>query len=88
MATNEKADLLRRLRRVEGQIRGIGRMVEEEQLCTDILMQVAAAKAALHQVGVLILENHATLCMARGLSEGEPEEAAREIAQVLKKFFS
>jgi DNA-binding FrmR family transcriptional regulator len=86
MSTNQKANLLRRLKRVEGQVRGIGRMVDEEQTCTDILMQVAAAKAALHQVGVLILENHAEACMARALEEGDPQEAAREIAKVLKKF--
>lgn len=86
MSTNEKADLLRRLKRIEGQVRGIGRMVEEEQTCTDILMQVAAAKAALHQVGVLILENHSKVCMTRALAEGNPEEAAQEIAKVLKRF--
>lgn len=84
--STEKADLLRRLSRVEGQIRGIARMVEEEQVCTDILMQVAAAKAALHQVGVLILENHTHICLTQGLAEGNPQEAAKEVARALKKF--
>ena len=66
----DKAALLRRLRRVEGQIRGITKMVEREQSCTDILTQVAAAKAALHQAGVLILEHHAQTCLAEALATG------------------
>jgi DNA-binding FrmR family transcriptional regulator len=86
--TADKTELVRRLNRVEGQIRGISRMLEEEQSCTDVLMQVAAAKAALHQVGVLILENHAEVCLARALSDSSPQQAAHEIAAILKKFLN
>lgn len=68
--TRRKAQLLARLRRVEGQIRGLQRMVEEDVYCPDILTQVAAARAALDRVGLMLLEDHTRGCVARALREG------------------
>lgn len=68
--TRRKAQLLARLRRVEGQIRGLQRMVEEDVYCPDILTQVAAARAALDRVGLMLLEDHTRGCVAQALREG------------------
>ena len=60
---DDKDALLRRLRRIEGQIRGLERMVEDERYCVEILDQIAAARTALEQVGLRLLENHARHCV-------------------------
>ena len=67
----------KRLRRIEGQVRGIERMVEEERYCIDILTQVGAAMTALENVGLKVLEDHVTHCVAGAISSGD-EAAARE----------
>ena len=63
---DDKDALLRRLRRIEGQIRGLERMVEDERYCIEILDQIAAARTALEQVGLRLLENHARHCVREG----------------------
>lgn len=81
-----RADILSRLRRIEGQIRGITKMVEEDKYCVDILVQVAAAKAAMNSVGLQILENHARGCVAQAIREGRGDEAVEEFIDVMSKF--
>ncbi len=61
----DKDALVRRLHRIEGQVRGIERMVEEDRYCIDILTQIAAVKTALETVGAKLLEDHVTHCVAR-----------------------
>ena len=63
-----KANLLTRLKRIEGQVRGISRMVEEDKYCVDILIQIAAVKAALNKVGLVLLEDHTRGCVSAGHS--------------------
>ena len=65
---NERA--LRRLRNIEGQARGLQRMVEEEKYCVDILTQISAVRAALHSVGMLILRRHVETCVANAIETG------------------
>ena len=65
-----KEELGARLRRVEGQIRGIGRMVEDDQYCIDILTQISAASSALRKVGVELLEDHLRHCVAEASAKG------------------
>jgi len=68
--TQNKDSYLKRLRRIEGQIRGLQRMVEEEQYCIDILTQVSAATSALESVALGLLEEHLGHCVARAIAEG------------------
>ena len=72
----QRDDLLRRLRRIEGQVRGIGRMVEEDKYCVDILNQIAAVNAALDKVGIALLGEHIKGCVADAVAT--PGRAGRE----------
>jgi CsoR family transcriptional regulator, copper-sensing transcriptional repressor len=71
-----KDALAKRLRRIEGQVRGIERMVEDDRYCVDILTQIAAVETALEAVASKVLEDHVTHCVAGALASGD-EEAAR-----------
>jgi len=77
-------DLLPRLSRIEGQIRGVARMVEEERWCPDILTQIAAAEAALRKVRDRLLENHLDHCVARILHSGAAEEKKAAVSEVVE----
>lgn len=67
--TPEKAQLLRRLRRIEGQVRGIQRMVEDDRYCIDVLQQAAAVTAAMDKVALQLLSDHVNHCMAQGAGD-------------------
>ena len=78
-----------RLRRIEGQIRGIEKMVEEERYCVDILTQTSAVIAALHGVEDLVMENHLNTCVADAMKSDDPDakrEKIDEIMTVVSKF--
>lgn len=81
----EYRDLIHRLNRIEGQIRGIKGMVERDAYCVDILTQVAAANAALNSFNKVLLENHIKTCVMRDIREGN-EETAEELVEVMKKL--
>lgn len=84
-APGEYRDLINRLNRVEGQIRGIRKMVENDAYCTDILTQVAAATAALNSFNKVLLENHIKTCVTRDIKEGK-EETVDELLTTLQKL--
>lgn len=75
--SEHKDDLLKRLRRVEGQVAGIARMVEGDRYCIDILTQVSAATKALKAVSVLLLDEHMQHCVAHAAAKGGPEGDAK-----------
>jgi DNA-binding FrmR family transcriptional regulator len=77
--TTSKDQLRRRLRRIEGQVRGIERMVEDDRYCIDVLTQIAAAQAALDKVALGLLDGHARHCVIGGHAQGEPEELTDEL---------
>jgi CsoR family transcriptional regulator, copper-sensing transcriptional repressor len=80
----EDKELLRkRLHRIEGQVRGIERMVEDDRYCIDILTQIAAVKTALEQVGAKLLEDHVTHCVRDALASGDEQEADLKSAELL-----
>lgn len=81
----EYKDLLNRLSRIEGQIRGIKGMVEKNAYCTDILTQVAAANAALNSFNKVLLANHIKTCVTRDILEGK-EETVDELVTILQKL--
>lgn len=81
----EYKDLIHRLNRIEGQIRGIKGMVEKDAYCTDILTQVAAANAALNSFTKVLLSNHIKTCVTNDILEGK-EETVDELVTMLQKL--
>jgi CsoR family transcriptional regulator, copper-sensing transcriptional repressor len=79
----EKDALVRRLHRIEGQIRGIERMLEEDRYCVDILTQIAAAGTALESLAVRILDTHVRHCVADALRSGDEDEARAKTDELL-----
>jgi CsoR family transcriptional regulator, copper-sensing transcriptional repressor len=79
-----KATLLRRLRRVEGQVRGLQRMVEAEAYCIDVLHQVAAARAALAEVGRTLLGGHVERCVVDAVRSGSRRDRDRKVTELLR----
>lgn len=86
--TGSKDDYLKRLRRIEGQVRGIARMVEEDTYCIDVLTQVSAATKALHSVSLGLLEDHIGHCVveAAGESEEAKDAKVREAADAIARL--
>jgi DNA-binding FrmR family transcriptional regulator len=83
---SDKSKILARLRRIEGQTRGLQRMVDEEKYCVDILTQVASVQSALEQVSLLLMESHLRYCVSEAAQEGEGEEKVREMVDVLRHY--
>lgn len=84
----DKDDLLKRLRRAEGQVRGIARMVEDETYCIDVLTQISAANRALERVALSLLEDHLAHCVAEAVAEGgnAADEKVREASQAIARL--
>jgi DNA-binding FrmR family transcriptional regulator len=82
----KKKDLQDRLRRIEGQIRGIQRMVDEDQYCIDILTQVNSATAALKSVGMGLLDEHVRHCVKESIEKGTGEEKVEELLAAVARF--
>lgn len=76
-----------RLKRIEGQVRGLQRMVEEERYCPDILVQIAAVHAALRGVGRELMRTHLQHCVTGALRSGDPVEAERTYDEVMDLMF-
>jgi CsoR family transcriptional regulator, copper-sensing transcriptional repressor len=74
-----KDQLRKRLRRIEGQVRGIDRMVDEDRYCIDVLTQISAIQAALDKVALGLLDDHARHCVIAGHGEGSPQELTDEL---------
>ena len=84
-----KAALVKRLHRIEGQVRGIERMVEEERYCIDILTQISAINTALESLAFRILDDHVGHCVTGALAAGDPEvaeEKSRELLDAVHRF--
>ena len=83
----EYKDLLNRLRRIEGQVRGVEKMVENDAYCVDILTQVSAVTAALNSFNKVLLANHIRTCVAEDIREGK-DETIDELVTALQKLMS
>ena len=87
---DHKQEVLARLRRVEGQVRGLSRQVEQETYCIDVLTQVSAATRALESVALLLMEDHLSHCVAHAVAEGgevadaKLKEATAAIARLVR----
>jgi DNA-binding FrmR family transcriptional regulator len=86
---DDKDDLVKRLHRIEGQVRGIERMVADERYCIDILTQIGAVSTALESLAQKLLTDHANHCVAGALASGSREEAetkTRELLEAVQRF--
>ena len=84
--SSNKDAYLRRLRRIEGQVRGIARMVEEDKYCIDILTQLNSATSALKAVGVGLLDGHARHCLRESFEQGEGDAKVDEMVAAMARF--
>ena len=83
--TRDRAQLLRRLSRLEGQVRGIARMIEREEYCVDILQQTAALRAAIDAVSIMVLEDHVQGCIRTAAERGEADQYVDEVLDVVRR---
>ena len=83
MRKDIKASCLRRLNRIEGQVRGLSRMVEDDRYCIDIVTQIAAARAALRRAEEVILRDHVAHCVDEAITSGNRTEQRRKIAELM-----
>lgn len=82
-----RQDLLTRLKRIEGQVRGVQKMLEEDRYCVDVLVQLSAIKSAVHQVALSILEAHTRGCVADALmASNQADEKITELIDILRQF--
>jgi DNA-binding FrmR family transcriptional regulator len=82
----EKDATIRRLNRIEGQVRGIARMIEEERYCIDILQQMQAIKSAFGKVEDAILKDHAATCVESAIESGDDGDQRRKFAELVDLF--
>ena len=82
-----KRAVLTRLRRIEGQVRGLQKMVEEERYCADVLMQVGSVQEALRGVGRALLRNHLKHCASEAIRSGDPERAETMYDELMELFY-
>jgi len=80
----KKTKRLGRLARIEGQVRGIARMVADDRYCIDIITQIAAVQAALRRVESDILENHVSHCVEHAIASGDAEEQRKKVAELME----
>ncbi|GMA64218.1 metal-sensitive transcriptional regulator [Alicyclobacillus fastidiosus] len=84
--SSNKDTLLSRLKRIEGQVRGIQKMIEDDRYCVDILVQIAAIKSAIHQVGLSLLESHTKGCVADAMEDNNGDDKIEELMDVIRQF--
>ena len=82
----DKDALLKRLRRIEGQVRGIQRMIDEDKTASTSWCKSAAVRAALDRVGLMLLKDHTKGCVARAIEDNEGDQAVEELMDVVSKF--
>jgi len=82
----DKKALTNRLKRIEGQVRGINRMIEEDKYCIDILTQIAATRGALKNVGLKVLNRHVEGCVSNAMQEGDNNEIIEELVNTVDRF--
>lgn len=86
LSHDEKKKLKNRLRRVIGQVEAVGRMIEDDEYCVDILMQLSAATGALNKVGQIILEQHIQTCVSEAIKSGNAKERVEKIEELMSVF--
>ncbi|HLF29255.1 MAG TPA: metal-sensitive transcriptional regulator [Anaerolineae bacterium] len=85
LAPEVKTDLVNRLKRLQGQVRGVEKMVEGDRECREILQQLAAIRAAAHQASIVLIREHAAACLLKGDESASPQEVLDSLVSVLEK---
>lgn len=83
---DEKKKVINRLKRIEGQVRGIQKMIEEDRYCVDTLVQISAVNSALKKVGFNLLERHTKNCVSSAIQSGNGNESIEELLKVMEQF--
>ena len=83
---HRRKEVLDRLSRIEGHVHGLKRMVEEDKTCPEILIQIAAIRAALSKVSQIVLEDHVETCMKEAVKQGETDQYIAELKEALSKI--
>jgi DNA-binding FrmR family transcriptional regulator len=86
MKLETKKLVARRLARIEGQVRGLNQMVEQDRYCLDVVAQVRAARAALAKVEQIVLADHASSCVEEAIVNGDPEQQRKKVAELIEVF--
>lgn len=86
MQPDAKLSVRKRLNRVEGQVRGIGRMVDEDRYCIDIVTQIGAVRAALRKIEEEVLRDHVSHCVEHAIASGDPSEQRQKVAELMEVF--
>jgi DNA-binding FrmR family transcriptional regulator len=84
MLDGTKHKVTARLKRIEGQVRGLLRMVDEDRYCVDVLMQIDAVRAALHKVEEQVLQDHVSHCVANAFASGDPAEQRHKVDELVE----
>ncbi|MCM3760780.1 metal-sensing transcriptional repressor [Alkalihalobacillus oceani] len=82
----EKEQLVNRLKRIEGQVRGIQNMIENDRYCVDILIQISAIQAAMKKVSLHLMEDHTRHCVKDAIQKGNGDEAISELMEVVERL--
>jgi len=82
----KREDVIKRLARIEGHVRGVRRMVEEDKSCPEVLLQLVAIRAALNKVSRMVFEDHVETCISKAIKEGAGESAVAELKEALTRF--
>jgi DNA-binding FrmR family transcriptional regulator len=83
---DKKETILARLRRIEGQTRGLQKMVEQDKYCVDIMTQISSVQAALEQISLMLMEDHMRHCVTEAIQQGNGEEKISEVLNVIKRY--
>jgi DNA-binding FrmR family transcriptional regulator len=83
---SHKAQVQARLKRIEGQVRGVEKMVDEDRYCIDVLTQVGAVKAALDAVALLLLQDHTEHCVVEAIQAGDGSHKVRELSEAVERL--
>ena len=84
--SDHKNDILKRVSRAEGQVRGVAKMVEDDKYCIDVLTQIAAAKAALDKVALELIHDHANHCMQHAATDDERSKKSKELTAAISRM--
>ena len=83
---DEKKKILNRIRRINGQVDAVGRMIESDEYCVDVLMQISAATGVLAKVGQIVLENHLKTCVASAMTNNDAKDREEKLEELIKLF--
>lgn len=86
MSASDRSNIVNRLRRIEGQVRGIAQMIEDDRYCIDVLQQVQAVKSALGRAESEILKRHAASCVSEAIASGDADEQRRKFEELVDLF--